>query len=135
MGATPGPERHEALICTATGKSGNRCQAFKAAGSEVCRFHSPEADGDRAKARAAARQATTEEANRLRLDTPEQIKALIEETASRLRAGTIHAGAALALDRLARTALSAIEARQLEEATAELAERRAQQGPVARRRR
>ena len=47
MGATPGPERHEAVICTATGKSGNRCRAFKAAGSDICRFHSPAADGDR----------------------------------------------------------------------------------------
>ena len=50
------------------------------------------------------------------------------------RAAQIPVATAVALDRLARTALSAIEARQLEEATRELAERRAQQPTAARRR-
>ena len=130
MGAIPGDERNGALLCTAMGKTGKPCRAFRAAGSTLCRFHSPESDGDREK----AREAHVEEAGRLRLDTAADVRQLIEETAQKLRAGQIHAGAAVALDRLARTALSAIEARQLEEATAELAARRAQQGPTVRRR-
>ena len=87
MGATPGPERSEALLCTAVGKSGSRCRAFKAAGSDHCRLHGPEgaeAVAQLTRRRAeAAQQAQVEEAGRLRLDTPEQIKTLIEETAPR----------------------------------------------------
>ena len=62
MGATPGDERNGALLCTAMGKTGKPCRAFRAAGSTLCRFHSPESDGDREKAREAAREAHVEEA-------------------------------------------------------------------------
>jgi hypothetical protein len=48
------------------------------------------------------------------------VRRLIEETAGKLRAGQIHAGSAVALDRLARTALAAIDSRLLEEAQREI---------------
>lgn len=129
MGATPGPERHEALLCTATGKSGNRCRAFKAAGNDVCRFHSPAADGDRAKARAAARQATVEEAARLKLDSAEDVQRLLEDTAGKLAAGQISPPAAAAMNAIARSALQAIDLRVTEEAAREIA--RANAGKLA----
>ncbi len=93
---------------------------------------------DRQKARDAHVKAATvhraEEAIKVQLTTPEEVRALIAETATRLRAGQIPAATAVALDRLARTALSAIEADQLSAATQELAERRAAQ-PAGHRRR
>jgi hypothetical protein len=121
MGATPGPERPETTICTATGKSGSRCRAFKAAGSEVCRFHSPASDGDRAKARAAAQAAQEAEAARLKLDTAEDVQRLLEDTAGKLAAGRITPPAAAAMNAIARSALHAIDLRVTEEATREIA--------------
>lgn len=142
MSATPGPERNEALICTATvQRTGARCRAFRAAGSDRCRLHGPHAAEEqavrhrrKAEVRTQAQEALVEEAGRLRLDTPEAIARLLEETATKLRAGQIHAGAATALDRICRTALDAIRADQLKAATEEIAARRAAQGPTHRRR-
>jgi hypothetical protein len=134
MGATPGDERNRALLCTAMGKTGKPCRAFRAAGNTLCRFHSPESDGDREKAREAAREAHVGEAGRLRLDTAADVRQLIEETAQKLRAGQIHAGAAVALDRLARTALAAIDSQALEAANLEMAALTAAQ-PQGKRRR
>jgi hypothetical protein len=69
----------------------------------------------------AAAAVRAEEAAKLRLETAEDARRLIEETASRLRAGQIPAATAVALDRLARTALAAIDSRLLEQANAEIA--------------
>lgn len=134
MGATPGPERNEAVICTAMGKSGNRCRAFKAAGSDVCRFHSPAADGDRAKARAAATQAAVEEATKLHLDTAEDVQRLLEDTAGKLATGRISPPAAAAMNAICRSALQAIDLRVTEEATREIAKANASRPGGVRRR-
>jgi hypothetical protein len=132
VSATPGPQRPAALVCGAPGKNGP-CQAYRATGTDTCRRHGPQAAEVTAELHAAAK-VRAEEAAKVRLDTPEAIAQLIEETASTLRAGLIAAGAAMAMDRLCRTALASLEAQQLEAATRELAERRAQE-PVAARRR
>jgi hypothetical protein len=83
---------------------------------------------------AAAAKVRAEEAAKLKLDTPEQVKAFIEETAGRLRAGQIPAATAVALDRLARTALAAIDSRLLEEAQAEIQASKANRPTGVRRR-
>jgi hypothetical protein len=121
MGAQPGADRAEGLTCTTVTKAGTRCRGYRQAGSELCRLHSPEGQADRAKGLAAARALRAEDAQRLKLETAEDVRRLIEETAQKLRAGTIHAGAAVALDRLARTALASIDSALLAEAQAEIA--------------
>jgi hypothetical protein len=67
-----------------------------------------------------AAEVRAQEATKLKLDTPEQIQSFVEETAQRLRSGDIPAATAVALDRLARTALAAIDSRLLEEAQREI---------------
>jgi hypothetical protein len=108
------------ILCQAQTSKGQPCKAYCAPGIETCRLHSQNAADEIAARHQRAAEVRAEEAARLTLETPEQVKALIAETATRLRAGQIPAATAVALDRLARTALSAIEARQLEEATREL---------------
>jgi hypothetical protein len=111
--------RSPALLCGALGKNGP-CQAYRAAGSTRCHLHGENAAQEIAARHQAAAQVRSEEAAKLRLDTPEQIQAFVEETAARLRAGQIPAATAVALDRLARTSLAAIDSALLAEAQAEI---------------
>ena len=133
MGATPGPSRPAALLCSATGKKGP-CQAYRAQGADTCRRHGPHAAQVTAELHQAAAAVRAEEASKLHLDTPEQIQAFVEETAARLRSGQIPAATAVALDRLARTALAAADSRLLAEAQAEIAASKASRPAGVRRR-
>ena len=110
-----------ALLCTGKNREGQPCQAYRVSGAETCRRHGPRAAEVTAELHAAAARVRDEEAAKVKLDTPAQVKAFIEETAGRLRAGKIPAATAVALDRLARTALAAIDSRLLEEAQVEIA--------------
>jgi hypothetical protein len=134
MGATPGSERNEALLCTATGKSGNRCRAFKAASSDRCRLHGPQAVEAIAELHQAAREVRVEEAGRLKLDTAEDVQRLLEDTAGKLAAGRITPPAAAAMNAIARSALHAIDLRLTEEATREIARANAGRSAGVRRR-
>jgi hypothetical protein len=131
MGAQAGAHRPEDLVCTAVTKAGARCRGYRQAGQELCRLHAPEAAQDRAKGLAAAQtlreaesaKEAAEEADRaaqVQLTTPEEVRAFIQETATRLRAGAIPAATAVALDRLARTSLAAIDSALLAEAQREI---------------
>ena len=111
--------RSPAFLCGAPGKNGS-CQAYRIPGAETCRRHGPNAAEVTAELHQAAAVVRAQEAAKLKLDTPEQIQSFVEETAQRLRSGEIPAATAVALDRLARTALAAADSRLLAEAQAEI---------------